>query len=62
MPVQEIVHHNNSLSLCVAVGQAFGEELYPHPDVLKLFFGDEKKDDKSNPWRKMAMVSQLYLS
>ena len=38
-----------------AVGKAFGEELYPHPDILKLL-GIDENNETSSAWRKMAIV------
>ena len=40
------------------VGRAFEEELGPHPELLKLFFGTEEEPKYDNPWKKMTLVSQ----
>ena len=40
------------------VGRAFEEELCPHLELLKLFFGVEEEPKFDNPWKKMTMVSQ----
>ena len=48
----------------LAVGKAFGDELAPHPDILSFLFGDNEKENTTNPWRKMAIVpksTQVYL-
>ncbi len=46
------------LPILPAVGMAFDEELCLDRGILKILFGDENTDDKSNPWRKMAIVSE----
>ena len=44
--------------LLTGVGRAFEEELSPHPELLKLFFGTEDEPKYDNPWKKMTMVRQ----